>query len=309
MSKLSNVWVYCDVDSRLPEVIAGGLQLGEKVSAFVFGDAAKAFSYGATAAYNLGDKGSNIVENYAESMAQVIAQGAKPTLVLLPATKRGKALAAKLGVLLDAGIITDASSIVYDGSVKAKHMVFGGLAQGEEKITSQVAIVTVANGVFEAAPADASKSGETVAVTYVEPAAAIKCLERKPKAGGGVDLNKAKRVVGVGRGFAAKDDLKLAEALCAALGAEMGCSRPIAESEKWMERERYIGVSNMIIKPDVYVAVGISGQVQHMVGVNEAKVIVAINKDKNAPIFQNADYGIVGDLNKVLPALTAALKG
>ena len=308
MSKLSNVWVYSDADSRLPEIIAGGLQLGEKVSAFVFGDAAKAFSFGASTVYTLGDNNS-IVENYAESMAQVIAQGAKPTLVLLPATKRGKALAAKLGVLLDAGIITDASAIVCEDGVKAKHMVFGGLAQGEEKITSQVAILTVANGVFEAAPADASKSGETVAVTYVEPAAAIKCVERKPKAGTGVDLGKAKRVVGVGRGFAAKEDLKLAEDLCAALGAEMGCSRPIAESEKWMDRERYVGVSNMIIKPDVYVAVGISGQVQHMVGVNEAKVIVAINKDKNAPIFQSADYGIVGDLKKVLPALTAALKG
>lgn len=309
MSKLSNVWIYSDVESRLPEIVAGGLQLGEKVSAFVFGDAAKVFSYGATAAYDLGANNS-VVENYAESMAQAIAQGPKPALVLLPATKRGKALAAKLGVLLDAGIITDASTIVTDGSsVTAKHMVFGGLAQGEEKITSQVAIVTVGNGVFEPAAADASKSGETVAVAFVEPAAAIKCVERKPKAGGGVDLSKAKRVVGVGRGFGAKDELKIAEALCAAMGAEMGCSRPIAESEKWMERERYIGVSNMIIKPDVYVAVGISGQVQHMVGVSEAKVIVAINKDKNAPIFQNADYGIVGDLNKVLPALTAALKG
>ena len=87
----------------------------------------------------------------------------------------------------------------------------------------------------------------------------------------------------------------------------MACSRPVAENEKWMEHERYVGISNLMLKPELYLAVGISGQIQHMVGGNGAKVIVAINKDKNAPIFQYADYGIVGDAVKILPALTAAL--
>lgn len=122
-----------------------------------------------------------------------------------------------------------------------------------------------------------------------------------------VDLDKAKRVVSVGRGIGNKENIALVSALCQAIGAELACSRPVAENEKWMEHERYVGISNLMIKPDLYLAVGISGQIQHMVGANGAQTIVAINKDKNAPIFQYADYGIVGDLFKVLPALTAAL--
>ncbi|WP_226963138.1 FAD-binding protein [Sutterella seckii] len=113
--------------------------------------------------------------------------------------------------------------------------------------------------------------------------------------------------VGVGRGIAKEADLALADALAKAIGAEVGCSRPIAEGEHWMERERYIGVSGVLLKGDVYVALGISGQIQHMVGVNDCGTIIAVNKDKNAPIFNYCDYGIVGDIYKVLPELTKAL--
>ena len=122
-----------------------------------------------------------------------------------------------------------------------------------------------------------------------------------------MDLSKAKRVVGVGRGLAAQDDLKMVHELAAVLNAEVGCSRPIAEGENWMERERYIGVSGVLLKSDLYLTLGISGQIQHMVGANASQTIFAINKDKNAPISQYADYGIVGDAVKILPALTAAL--
>jgi len=313
MSKVSNVWVFSDTAAKLPEVIAGGLELGEKVSAFVIGDqadVAKAFACGATAVYALGAKDAGrIVEVYAPTMAQEIAGNGKPALVLMPATKRCKALAAKLGVALDAAIVNDATQVKVDsGVVKASHMVFGGLALSEECITTAVGIVTLSSGAFEAAAEDASRSGEVVNVAFVEPAVSIKCLERRAKGSASVDLSKARRVVGVGRGFAAQADIKMAEELCVAIGAELGCSRPIAEGEQWMERERYIGVSGVMLKPDVYLALGISGQIQHMVGVNNAQTIVAINKDKNAPVFQFADYGLVADIYKVLPALTAALR-
>lgn len=312
MSKFSNVWVFSDASSRYAELVAGGLQLGEKVSAIVLGsedDVAKAFSYGASAVYHLGERDtSKIVEDYSKTIAQVIANGDKPTLVLLGATKRGKAIAAQLSTLLDAAIVNDATQVQLDGgTIKAKHMVFGGLAFGEENITSSVAIVTVSNGVFEAQPVDNSKTGEVVKLAFVAPSISIKCVERRAKQGGSVDLGKAKRVIGVGRGIAAQADIKMAEDLCAVIGAELGCSRPIAEGEKWMEPERYIGVSGVMLKPDVYLALGISGQVQHMVGINSANIIVAINKDKNAPIFQQADYGLVGDIYKAVPALIAAL--
>ena len=122
-----------------------------------------------------------------------------------------------------------------------------------------------------------------------------------------VDLDKARLVVSVGRGIGSKENIALAEQLCKAIGAELACSRPVAENEKWMEHERYVGISNLMLKPELYLAVGISGQIQHMVGGNGAKVIVAINKDKNAPIFNYADYGLVGDIYKVVPALISQL--
>jgi len=109
-------------------------------------------------------------------------------------------------------------------------------------------------------------------------------------------------------GIAKEEDRAMARALCEALGAELGCSRPIAESEKWMEHERYIGISSVMPKPEIYISIGISGQIQHMVGVKDAGKIIVINKDKNAPIFDYADYGIVGDLYKVIPALVNTLK-
>lgn len=104
--------------------------------------------------------------------------------------------------------------------------------------------------------------------------------ERRAKSLSSVDLSKAKRVVGVGRGTVAESDLQMVRNLAAVLGAEVGCSRPIAEGENWMERERYIGVSGVLLKSDLYLTLGISGQIQHMVGGNGAKIIVAINKDK-----------------------------
>ena len=104
-----------------------------------------------------------------------------------------------------------------------------------------------------------------------------------------------------------QEKLAAAESLAAKLGAEMGCTRPIAEEQHWMSRSRYIGVSGATVKPELYVALGISGQVQHMVGASSSKIIVAINKDAKAPIFQDCDLGLVADMNKVLPKLTELL--
>jgi electron transfer flavoprotein alpha subunit len=115
-------------------------------------------------------------------------------------------------------------------------------------------------------------------------------------------------LVSVGRGFRKKEDLKLAEDLAGALKAEISCTRGIAEDEHWLPIARYIGISGQTVKPDLYLAVGLSGQVQHMVGCRESKVIVAVDSNESAPIFESADYGIVGDLYEVLPLLTAAVK-
>ena len=152
-----------------------------------------------------------------------------------------------------------------------------------------------------------SRTGETHTVEWQAPAVAITRTATQARQSNSVDLDKARLVVSVGRGIGSKENIALAEQLCKAIGAELACSRPVAENEKWMEHERYVGISNLMLKPELYLAVGISGQIQHMVGANASQTIFAINKDKNAPIFQYADYGIVGDAVKILPALTAAL--
>lgn len=124
---------------------------------------------------------------------------------------------------------------------------------------------------------------------------------------GGTGLSEAERVVGVGRGFLEKDRLVIAEELCDALGAEMACSLSLCDDYRWFEHNRVVGTSTQRISPRLYIACGISGQPQHLAGVRAAKTIVAINRDPDAPIFRACDYGIVGDLNEVVPALTKAL--
>ena len=129
----------------------------------------------------------------------------------------------------------------------------------------------------------------------------------EPAGSGPANLAAARRIVAAGRGFKAEEDLQIARNLAAALGAELACSRPLAEGTAWLSKDRYVGVSGMHVAPDLYLAAGISGQVQHTSGMSDSKVVVAVNSDADAPIFEVADYGIVGDLYDVLPAITAAL--
>jgi electron transfer flavoprotein alpha subunit len=167
--------------------------------------------------------------------------------------------------------------------------------------------MTLSSGTFEAQQPDTSRRGETHSVQWQTPDVAVTRTATQARQSNSVDLDKARLVVSVGRGIGSKENISLAQALCQTIGAELACSRPVAENEKWMEHQRYVGISNLMLKPELYLAVGISGQIQHMVGANGAQTIFAINKDKNAPIFQYADYGIVGDAMKILPALTTAL--
>ncbi|WP_025821195.1 FAD-binding protein [Shewanella marina] len=310
MQKLSNIWLFSDLANRLPELVNAANTLAEKVSVFVLGDQQQvdqALALGVNQVHYLGEQPTTrITEDYAETIAHTLQQNEAP-LVLLPATKRGKTLAAKLAIKLNAGVVNDVNHIDIEQGIKAAHMTYGGMAISEEQINSNTAILTLSNGAFPAAQPTAV-IGEVVNVDYIAPAVAITCIERRAKQASSVDLNKAKRVIGIGSGIGSKENLVVAAEVASMINAELGCSRPIAETEKWMDRERYIGVSGVMLKPEIYFALGISGQIQHMVGVNSAQTIFAVNRDKNAPIFQQVDYGLIGDINKVLPALINALK-
>lgn len=306
MSVFPTVYMIGSNPEQFAEIAGAAKALGGEIVAINVGsaqDAGNVFGLGASKLLNLSPKQGQIFENYAPSIAAAIRKNGGPALVLLAADKRGRAMAAKLGVALDACVVNDVNA-VNEGLFE--RMVYGGLAQGKEKPTTEIVVATIAPGAFEAIQ-PGTGSGETVELEFMEPKAAISLKETRPREASSVNIGKAKRLVGVGRGFGKKEDLALAKAFADVIKAELACSRPIAEGEHWMERERYIGVSGVMVKPEVYLAVGISGQIQHMVGARDSKIIIAINKDKNAPIFKAADYGLVGDLFKILPALAKAL--
>lgn len=235
------------------------------------------------------------------------AKNARPRTVLMAATKRLRLASAQLAVALGAKALNDAVSVQADGdAIVAERMVYGGSAFGRERVADAPAIVLVSEGLL------ASQEAASGAEAPVEslPAAAgspLSLVERSARTVDAVNLAAARRIVSIGRGLREEADLAMVDALAEALEAEVGCTRPLAEGEDWLPRERYIGVSGVMANPDVFVALGLSGQVQHMVGASGARTIVAVNKDKAAPLFRYADYGIVGDIYEVVPALTAAL--
>lgn len=308
---VKNVWIITDDQNTVGELCGGGRKLGEHVTAVLFGDQAQAEEanfLGADKVYLFEQQGASMIEDHSKSIAELLREE-KANLVMIYSSTRGKLLAGKLASQLGTSTLSNISEFaVEDGSIMVKHMVYGGAAIRTEKAVSEIVITTTGTGVFEAMPKDESRQVNVIKLEAKAEQPGIRVLETRPKQGEVVNLGAAKRVVGVGRGFASKDDLKMAEELASLIGAEMACSRPIAEGEKWMSKERYIGVSGVVLKPDIYLSIGISGQIQHMVGVNQAKTLVAINKDKNAPVFKQADIGLVGDIYKVLPQIIEKLK-
>jgi len=244
-------------------------------------------------------------EALAPAIAELLArEGA--SVVLVGGTLRGKHLAAHVAAALKAGLTTDAKALaIVDGSLATQRILYAGLAVCDE-VVALPAVATIPPRTF-LAPTASAQAG-TVESLAVKADTRVTVQSSTPVESEGVDISSAIKLVSVGRGFAKKEDLELARNLAGALKAELACTRGIAEDEHWLPIERYIGISGQTVKPELYLAVGLSGQVQHMVGCRESKVIVAINKDEQAPIFEAADYGIVGDLYQVLPLLTAALQ-
>ena len=241
-----------------------------------------------------------------ESHAGPLAEKAKaenPVFILVEASKRGRDLAAQLAARIDAPLVTDGRNIKIDGAtVTAESLVYGGTGVKTISTSAPTVLATIGSKDYEPV------SGVVVKQGSVTPTVGPAVTARTARPTRSFSLGDAAKVVGVGRGFAEETDLAAAHDLAAAIGAEVGCSRPIAEFFKWMPEECYIGISGQTLKPDLYIAVGISGQAQHTFGVRDAKVIVSVNKDAECPMHQNADYYIVGDWKDVLPAIVRAVK-
>ena len=193
-----------------------------------------------------------------------------------------------------------------DGTLTARRAIYGGVAEGTLSLPVAPAVCLFAAGRF-----DGASAGAAVPVDRRQaqaPARAIEHVGDEPVVKS-VDLAGADVVVSVGRGFAKAEDIDLVEPLVRALGAQLGCSRPIAEDFKWLPKERLVGLTGTSVNADLYLALGISGQVQHLTGIKGARLVVAVNNDAKAPIVRNADYVIVDDLYKVVPELIRALGG
>jgi electron transfer flavoprotein alpha subunit len=241
-------------------------------------------------------------EASAQAVADTVAAD-PPRVVLAGRNPAERVLLGAAAARLKAAVLTGARSVSLAGdSTTVVNAVFGDIADETVEVSGPVALLLDGGSV---PPADGP--GAPVEEITAAPLG-MKVIETRTHGFEQVDLNAAHRVIGVGRGLAAKEDLALIEELAHALEAEVACSRPVAEGLNWMGKDRYIGSSGARISPQLYLAIGISGQLQHMVGVTGAETIVGINADPNAAIFTQTDYGLVGDLYQLVPAITAALK-
>jgi len=245
-------------------------------------------------------------ESYAGGIAEAVKnEGAD--LFLIGDTIRGRDIAAQVAARLQTAMVSRAISVQrVEGAFETERMMYGGSVSKRERL-KKLSLITIPVGKYEPVSKDKTRNGEVVSIE-VTTDSRVSILEKNPLVKEGRDLTSAARIVCVGLGLDKREDLKLAEDLAAVLGADIACTRGIAEEKKWLPIESYIGLSGIQIKPDLYLSLGVSGQVQHVVGIRDSKIIAAIDNNENAPIFQVADYGIVGDLYEIVPLLIETLK-
>jgi electron transfer flavoprotein alpha subunit len=250
-------------------------------------------------------------DGYIAALSQVISSAA-PDLVLLAHTYQARDFAPALAARLNLPLVTDVTGLSGDAKETrfTRPMFQGKLAAEVRPVGARPWMATIQIGAFRQDQVKKGGAPSTVnSVPVTIDRAAIRQVPEAPfqEAKQAVDLSQASRIVAVGRGIKSQEHLPVAQGLATAMGAELAASRPICDSG-WLPMERQIGSSGQTVAPKLYVALGISGAIQHLVGMKGARTIVAINKDAEAPIFEVADYGIVGDLFEIVPALVAELK-
>ena len=340
----NQVWVYIDQFKGKAhpgswEALGAGnglaQQLGGGVTALVFGAgsqavAAEAFHYGAGEVFYSDDASlaDYRPEAYTALIAKLVKQGS-PQVLLFPTTSRGRELAAMSAIDLETGVMPDVTGLeVVDGRVQALRPVYAGKLFARAVCSANPQIVTTRTRAFPSPQPDGGRSG---APTRVEPALAEDAIATQvieyTESGGGVSVADAAVIVSGGRGVSnnpaltppagldekqaeiwrAQQGFKLVGDLAQVLGGAVGASRAAVDAG-YIPYEHQVGQTGKVVSPDLYIACGISGAIQHQAGMRTSKVIVAINKDPEAPIFRMARFGVVGDLFTILPALTEALR-
>lgn len=288
-------------------------QTGNTVTAVAVGDADNANmqalgQYGANKVLHTTDKRLNDFNSRAYTKVMLAAaqkEGAKVIVGLHDTT--GKAVTPRLAARLKAGLVAGAVSYpdLSKGFVVKKN-VFSGKAFAYVNVTSDIKVITLMPNTFAVVKGEGTATIENLDVAFEDKDFSVKVAEVS-KASGSVVLSEAELVVSGGRGMKGPENWYVLEALAKELGAALACSRPVADSH-WRPHNEHVGQTGGTIRPNLYIAVGISGAIQHLAGVNGSKTIVVINKDPEAPFFKAADYGVLGDAMEVVPRLTEAVK-
>jgi electron transfer flavoprotein alpha subunit len=291
------------------ELLTAARELGEPAAVVVGapGTAAalkdRLAEYGAATVYvaESDDIDSYLVAPKAEVLASIVQSGS-PAAVLVPSTPEGKEVAARLAIRTRSGLLTDAVGV--DADATATQHVFGGAVIVRSRVRTGTPVITVRPNSVTASPAPAEASEQVVEVAPSDAARGATVLERVvEEKGSRPALADASVVVSGGRGLGAAENFALVEKLADALGGAVGASRAATDAG-WYPHQAQVGQTGVTVSPQLYVAIGISGAIQHRAGMQTSKTIVAVNKDPEAPIFELADFGVVGDLFQVVPQLT-----
>ncbi|MCX8205125.1 MAG: electron transfer flavoprotein subunit alpha/FixB family protein [Candidatus Nezhaarchaeota archaeon] len=313
-----SLWTYSESLELAVELLGKGRELANKLgvelAALVLGHnvgprVEELAYYGADKVYFVDhpNLATPTAELYANTLA-ALANKYGPDAVLIGATKRGNELAARLAAMLGVGCVTNCTGVDVDRDAKLlllSRLAYGGTAISTQRCKAKPQIATVPPRTFERA-VKVGKRSEVVKVDVEVGEPRVKVLELKKKEFKGARLEEADVVVVAGRGVKKKEDVAMLEELAKLLGGVVGYTRPLAFDLKWATQ--WVGMSGVTIKPRLYVGVGVSGAIQHVAGIRDSKVIVAINTDADAPIFKAADYGVVGDLYAVVPELVKKIK-
>ena len=317
MTENKGVWVYSEAHDLTIEMLGKGRELADKLqtelTAILIGNnvqdkANELIRYGADKVYLVDNPA---LEHFqAEAYLGILHNLAmiyRPEILLVGSTRNGKPLAARLATRLDTGCVPDCARLSVDENRRliGERITYGGNAVAKVTFKSQPQVATVPARAFEK-PTPQTRNGQVIKLDVKVEEPKTQVVERKPLETSSVNVEEAEYLVCCGRGLEKKDDKALLEELANVLGGQVGCSRPLVEDRKWFTE--WIGLSGHKVKPKLYMACGISGVIQHVAGIRDSKIIVAINKDPEAPIFEIADYGVVGNLYEVLPALKDALK-
>jgi len=319
MSAHGDVWVYSESKDLMIEIMGKGGELAgrlqTRLSAVLLGHEVKGqadefIGYGADRVYLVDNPAlkSLSTESRLSALTSLVAKH-KPDIILVGSTRRGREMASRLATRLETGCVPDCTQLSLDeqGRLVTERMVYGGNASVTQVFQTKPQIACVPPRAFEK-PQFRERKGEIFegSVPQLE-LPRVETVEVKPVETAAVKIEEAKVVVVGGRGIEKKENFKILEELCQTIGGQVGYTRPLAEDRKWFSGD-WIGLSGHKIKPVLYIGCGISGVIQHVAGIRDSQVIVAINKDPEAPIFEVADYIVVGDLYEIVPALISALK-